>query len=404
VAAVDVMRIRLHLRGVRVLEVLEDLPERLVVAVNAIASVVRCGHCGAKTATVHATKPVKVADLPHGGRPTTLVWQRRRFRCRACGRTTTETHPGLACRMTTRLARAVVADCQDMSISAACRRYGLSWHRVMGLVLAHGALLARLRRRRPCRVLLVDEKAMRKGRGNFSTILTDGDRGRVIAVIEGRSADVLGAWLARQAPTWRRGISVVVTDMADCYRKAIREHLPGARHVADRFHVVRNFSKALVSARRDAQRTARGQHHKPSVFYARYLLMKRCDRLSGDEIARLGAIFDEHPELGVVWGLVQRFHVIFEAPDEAAANAAVDALADAYADAGVNLGAAITSFCRWGGETLAFHLTGRATNGRSEGINTKIECLERIAYGFTNRANYTARVLLVCSGHPAPVT
>lgn len=236
----------------------------------------------------------------------------------------------------------------------------------MALVLGHGALLAKARRRRPTRVLLVDEKAMRKGHNSFSTILTDGDRGRVIAVIEGRSAEVLGTWLARQSPRWRSGVKVVVTDMAECYRKAVRKHLPHARHVADRFHVVRNFSKALVSARRDAQRTSRGKPHVPSVFHARFLLMKRCDRLSGEDVARLDAIFDANPELGVVWGLVQRFHVIFCAPDEEAANRAVDNLTDAYQEAGVNLGAAVKSLCRWGEETLAFHLTGRATNARSK--------------------------------------
>ncbi|MGH9153347.1 MAG: hypothetical protein ACRD03_13335 [Acidimicrobiales bacterium] len=68
--------------------------------------------------------------------------------------------------------------------------------------------------------------------------------------------------------------------------------------------------------------------------------MKRLDRLSGQEIATLGSIFDAHPELGVVWGLVQRFHVIFCAETKEAANEAVGQLADAYQAAGVNLGPA----------------------------------------------------------------
>ena len=291
------------------LEVVEDLPESLVVAVVAISGVIRCSACGHKTARVHATRKVEVADLAVSGRPVTLVWHRRRFRCKRCRTTTTETHPFFVDRMTKRLARAVVADARDMTVAAVARRHGLSWHRVMRLVLAEGELLARARRRRPCRVLLVDEKSMRKGRGQFSTILTDGDRGRVIAVLKGRSADVLGGFLAAQSPSWRAGVSVVVTDMAECYRVAVRKHLPHARHVADRFHVVRGFAKVLVTARRDAQRSPLGEPHDAEVFRARFLLMKRLDRLSGEEMARLGALFDAHPELGVVWGLVQRFHV-----------------------------------------------------------------------------------------------
>jgi hypothetical protein len=63
------MTIRLHLRSMRVLGVVEDLPERLVVAVIAIASVIRCSACGFKTKRVQATRKVKVADLRVSGRP-----------------------------------------------------------------------------------------------------------------------------------------------------------------------------------------------------------------------------------------------------------------------------------------------------------------------------------------------
>ena len=399
-AALDAMTIRLHLRAIRVLTVVEDLPESLVVAVVALSSVIRCSACGHKTARVHATRKVKVRDLPVPGRPLTLVWHRRRFRCGRCRTTTTETHPFFANGMTTRLARAVVADARDMTIAAVARRHRLSWHRVMRLVLAEAELLARARRRRPCRVLLVDEKSMRKGRGQFSTILTDGDRGRVIAVLKGRSADVLGGFLAAQSPGWRKGVAVVVTDMAECYRSAVRQWLPDARHVADRFHVIRGFAKVLVSARRDAQRSPLGRPHDPVVFRARFLLMKRMDRLSGEEMARLGALFDAHPDLGVVWGLVQRFHAVFCAENDADAEQALDWFTDAYQAAGINLGSAITTFCRWGTESMNFHKTGGASNGASEGVNTRIEVLERMAYGFASRANYRARVLLTCSGHP----
>ncbi len=154
----------------------------------------------------------------------------------------------------------------------------------------------------------------------------------------------------------------------------------------------------LVSARRDAQRSPRGRPHDPRVFRARFLLMKRLDRLSGEEMANLGTLFDAYPELGVVWALVQRFHVIFCAPTEEAANTALEDFTDAYQAAGVNLGSAITTFCRWGAESLNFH-NGHATNAAAEGVNTRIEVLERMAYGFRSRANYAARVLLVCSGH-----
>jgi hypothetical protein len=61
------MTIRLHLRRIRVLAVLVDLIEGLVVEVSDSRRVVRCGLCGFTTATVHDRRRVKVHDLPTQG-------------------------------------------------------------------------------------------------------------------------------------------------------------------------------------------------------------------------------------------------------------------------------------------------------------------------------------------------
>ncbi|GAF97463.1 unnamed protein product, partial [marine sediment metagenome] len=75
----DAMTIRLHLRRIRVVEVLVDHPERLEVAVEDTRGVVRCPYCGHKTAAVHDRRRVTVTDVTYGGRPTVLVWSKRRW-------------------------------------------------------------------------------------------------------------------------------------------------------------------------------------------------------------------------------------------------------------------------------------------------------------------------------------
>lgn len=63
---------------------------------TATATVARCASCGA-VARPHARRPVWVRDLPAGGRPVTLVWVKRVWRCHTrgvrCG-TWTETRAG----------------------------------------------------------------------------------------------------------------------------------------------------------------------------------------------------------------------------------------------------------------------------------------------------------------------
>ena len=130
--ASDVMTVRLHLRRIRVIDVTVDLPERLEVSVEDVRRVSRCPDCGFTTARVHDTRPVRVRDLESHGRPTTLVWQRRRFECGECFERHWEDHPefilGRRTHVTRRLARRLVADANVMSIREVSRCHQIGWH------------------------------------------------------------------------------------------------------------------------------------------------------------------------------------------------------------------------------------------------------------------------------------
>lgn len=400
-AALDVMTIRLHLPKTRVVEVVEDLPEALVVAIVAIAGWVRCSACGHKTRTVHQTKKVAVRDLPFGGRPTTLVWHRRRFLCRRCGTTTTEPHPQVTGHLTNRMRAALVAEVRDSTVAATARRHGLGWHQVMAVVLEFATVVFFRRRRVRCRVLCVDEKSLLKGHGGFSTIVSDAETGAVVAVLPGRSDRVLDRFLTRQSRSWRQGVEVVVTDMASCYRGAIARRLPKAAHVVDRFHLVRNVMAVLVEARRAAQRSEPGKPHDPEVFRARFLLMVRMDRLSAEQVTELAGLFARHPHIAAAWEMTQRFHRIYEADGHEAAMEAVGEFVDAWERTRTDMGSAVRSLLRWSGQFFNFFSHGRWTSASAEGVNNRIEVLERKAYGFRTPVNHQARILIECAGHPA---
>jgi transposase len=115
--ASDSMRVRLHLYRIRVVEVLVDLPERLEIVVKDLRPVVRCPFCGLKASKVHETRRTRLRDVPRGRQRVTLIWLRRRFRCINCGERHTETHPAIQGRMTTRLARQIIADARCLSIT-----------------------------------------------------------------------------------------------------------------------------------------------------------------------------------------------------------------------------------------------------------------------------------------------
>jgi transposase len=115
-----------------------------------------------------------------------------------------------------------------------------------------------------------------------------------------RNADALKGFFIEQGPRWCRGVQVVVSDGSTSYKTAIGAHLGHAKHVLDRFHVIRWFADGLTLVRRDLQR--REPHgikpaFDPEVFRARFLLLRRGDTLDDADQARLDQLFNQHPRL-----------------------------------------------------------------------------------------------------------
>ena len=395
--ASDVMRVRLHLRQIRVLEVVEDTSAVLRVRVESSQTLLRCPHCGFKSHKVHDTRERQVRDLEVSGRRTTLVWMRRRFSCGNCSERFLEDHDSFDGKLTRRMAHRLVADAQVMSICAVVRRHGVHWTVIMTLVRAWSPLFAAHRRSQRCKVLLVDETSMRK-RHRYVTVILNGDTGHTLAIVEHRSRVALTGFLMSQPHRWRRGVKVVVSDGSAAYKSSIDACLPHARHVLDRFHVIRWFCAGFTAVRRDTQRRDDGTKPVagPQVFRARFLLARRGDTLTDTDQARLDKLFDAHPRLKTGWQALQELHGLYLAEDHDGTLEALDRFCDLYKTGELpEFGNIVDTIIAWSDEILAWHHTGRPSNGRIEGTNNLLQTLRRTAHGFTNPTNYEARGLLI---------
>lgn len=403
----DRMSVRLHLRRVRVVAVLVDVLERLVVEIADTRRVVRCPWCGFKTTSVHDDRGVRVRDLPAQGRPTDLEWLRRRFSCRECGERHWESHPeiilGRRTHVTRRLARQLVKDVNAMSIREVARRYDLPWHYIMRLTSSWSDRVAADRRRRRCRVLLIDETSLRRGH-RYVTVLINGDTGETLAVVAHRNTAALSGFLVSQGHRWLKGVKVVVSDGSGAYRSAIQSHLGHASHVLDRFHVARWFAAGMVEVRRRIQRIGpQGSRpaFEPEVFRSRYLQLTRFDHLEAHRIEALGRVLSGRPELEAAWRMLQHLYGMYVAANDEEANQALAAFIEVWQDTGLDeFDKLVGTLLEWGDEIFAFHDTDRVTNGRIEGSNNKLGVLKRVAYGFVSVPNFAARALLLTPGMP----
>ena len=201
----DVISVRLHLGGVRVLGVLIDTVERLEVEVESTRGWSRCQHCGFRRRKVWDRRVKRVRDLEVSGWRTVLVWRHRRFWCANCGERHLENHDQFQAGLTRRFARRLVEDVRVMSIRAASR-HGVGWHRIMALVRAHSDRMAQRRRLRPTRVLLVDETSIRR-RHRYVTVVACVDTKQVLAMIPGCTKGSLARFFRNQdhggAEGWR---------------------------------------------------------------------------------------------------------------------------------------------------------------------------------------------------------
>ena len=295
----DVMSVRLRLPRMEVLEVAIDAPEKLVVRVRSSVRRPGCPDCGTPSGRCHDRRDREIRDLEVSGRPTTLVFEQRRMVCEPCGRRFVEDHRAFEGRVTARLARQLVKDARQMTVSAAARRHGVGWKLVNALVVAWAGLVGEHRRRGRCRVLLVDETSIRK-RHRYVTVLVNGDTGEVLAMVPHRNTQALSGFLAAQGPRWCKAVKVVVSDGSKAYKAAIEVRLGHARHVLDRYRVIRWFAAGLTAVRRDIQRRPEGSvpAFDRDVFRSRFLLMRRPDKLDPAEQKRLDKLFAADPGCG----------------------------------------------------------------------------------------------------------
>ena len=83
---------------------------------------------------------------------------------------------------------------------------------------------------------------------------------RLLAMAPHRSEAALSGFLASQGHRWRKGVKAVVSNGSKAYAAAVAKRIGHARHVLDRFHVIRCFPAGLTAVRRGVQRRPEARH------------------------------------------------------------------------------------------------------------------------------------------------
>jgi transposase len=402
------------LERVRVLEVARA--GRLHVAIETTDELVGCPSCGVR-AELKDRDRVELVDLPAFGSPVRLVWVKRRWRCveLACGQGSwTEERPDIAaprCALTRRAGWWATVQVGRLArpVAQVAGELGVAWRTVMDAVELYGAPLVD----DPARIdgveaIGVDETlwlAARPGQATrWVSAVADVEGRKVLDLLEGRNAADLGRWLMHRDPAWRAAVRVAVCDLHEPFRAAFNAHLPHVTQVADPFHVVAVGTRVIDRCRRRVQNTTlghRGRRHDP-LYRARKLLSlaaERLDEAGSVKLRGLLAAGDPHGEVCEAWAVkegLRDLYTLWGAPKVAGRwlGALID---ECRAGSSPEVRGMARTLRRWSNQILAWHTTG-ASDGPTEGLNSLIKKVKRIAAGFRNFAHYRLRVLLHAGG------
>ena len=356
----------------------------IVVRIEAPRESLRCPECGSGRVHVVERFRRQWRTLPIGAKRVWIEMDVPRVECQRClaRRRVRVAFADPKRRHTKSFERYVMELLAFMTPQDVSFHLGISWD------LANSIQKRRLKRRfdRPplkkLKRIAIDEIHLGK-QYRFITLVLDLDSGAVVFVGDGKGAEAL-------KPLWGRlkragaKVRAVATDMAPAYISAVLTHLPQARLVFDRFHVMKLLNEKLTELRRQLYHEARGPLGKSVLKGIRWLLLKNPENLDDakDERARLQEALDLNEPLAIAYYLKDDLRQFWQQPGYHAAVRFLTRWCARAEASGIRL---LQKFAH----TLLGHRTGLLawyrhpiSTGPLEGVNNKIKLMQRRAYGY----------------------
>lgn len=277
-----------------------------------------------------------------------------------------------------------------MTLSDVARITGLSWDTVKAIVRPYLAKEVQRIRYKDLKRLSIDEIYVGKAR-KFYTLVINLDSGQIVWVAHGKASGCL-------RPFWRRlrmakaRVEAVSMDMSAAYWKTVRDNLPDAAVVFDRFHIVKLVNDRLDKLRRLLVRRARGIVKQDAIKGTRYLLLARRDNLDGDRLQALDAALRENEPLFTAYYLKEELDLLWAQDTVHAMRTFLKRWCRRASRAGIPYFKSLAKTLLRHAVGIVNWFTHRISSGRMEGINNKIRTLTRSAYGYRDEGFFLLKL------------
>ena len=355
-----------------------------------------CRRCASPSKSVYDHRWVKVKDSPIRVHVPVLMILKRRFWCKPCKKPFTEPVRGiLPRRRTTQRFRVAVFEAAKRykNLSQVRRDFRVSSDFVYRVFYEQLELKRRMNNQYPWpRAFGIDEHAVGKnkqtGRTQFVTMVVNHVRGSLMDVVKGKTVNELVDGL-RHIPG-RENVRFVTMDMCDPYRAFVRLFFPQAHIVADKFHVLRLLSAAIMKERKSIAGTN-------ATRRARRLLLVSSKKLDFWDQKAIRDGLAAYPKLKELWEFKEALHELYRIKNPRTASRNLDSLIlMSQLSPTTEIKTLGKTLLKWKTEILNYFHT-RLTNARVESFNNSAALVRRCAYGYRSLHNYRLQVLNRCS-------
>lgn len=345
-----------------------------------------CPCCGSLTDRIHDYREQIVKDIPLG-RTTLLHLRKRRYRC-ACGKRFFEKNTFLPryYRVTSRLVAEIIFAFQKITSAVEIgSRYNIS-----SATATRYFHCVNYRPKELPEVLSIDEFKGNSGGEKYNCILADPQNRKVFDILPNRYENDLIQYFSHFSS--KNNVKYFVCDMNPHFRRVSKICFPDAIIVADRYHVIRQAYWAMEKVRKMEQEKLSPQFRK-YFKKSKYLLMKRTDKLTEDEVNQLALMFEITPRLADAYRLKNEFLTVIRSKSSSEGRQRlVDWLFAVEVMDLPEFHDCTKAYHNWFQEILN-SMDVPWTNGFIEGCNNKTKVLKRTCFGLPNFRNFRNRIL-----------
>lgn len=405
------IRIPLDIADVRVLQTYLSERGEIIITIESTKVGTQCRKCGKWITKLHGRDEwVTIRHLPAFGRPSYLRYRPKRYQCQDC-----EGHPTTTQRLEWHdansphsfsydnhiLLQLVNSTVEDVSI-----KEGLSYESMAGALERRIETSVDWTGITEIGILGLDEIALKKGHCDYVTLVTgrlSNGEIMILAVLPGHEKAEVIEFLRLIPLRIVQTIQTVCCDLWEAYTEAVREELPTARIVADRFHVAKHYRHAADEVRKQElhrlkKELSKAEYQKLNGSFRAF--RKNPNDLNNEERKILRRFFAHSALAKHAYGLRERLTAIFDMNlSKKQAQSKILRWIQQIQKSGLHCFDNFLKLLAAWWEEITNYFIQRENSGFVEGFNNKVKVLKRRCYGIFNLKHLFQRIYLDLHGY-----